>query len=75
VLGGQELIIILRADVGAYQIIYVAIIGTVMIAALLEWFLWLAAFLYCLWKVFRKANTWTIKFMAVVNAIVFVCLR
>lgn len=54
---------------------YVAVIGTVMLAAMLEWFLWLAAFLYCLWKVFRKANSWIIRVMAIANAIVFILLR
>ncbi|TID26812.1 glycosyltransferase family 2 protein [Venturia nashicola] len=57
------------------DIVYVAVIGTVMLAAMLEWFLWLAAFLYCLWKVFRKANSWVIRVMAIVNAIVFTLLR
>lgn len=33
------------------DIVYVAIVGTVMLAALLEWILWLLAFLYCLAKV------------------------
>lgn len=46
-----------------------------MLAAMLEWFLWLAAFLYCLWKVFRKANSWVIRVMAIANAIVFILLR
>ncbi|KAE9976118.1 hypothetical protein Vi05172_g7302 [Venturia inaequalis] len=57
------------------DLVYVAIIGTVMLAAMLEWFLWLAAFLYCLWKVFRKANSWVIRVMAIANAIVFILLR
>ena len=57
------------------QIVYVSIIGTVMLAAFLEWFLWLAAFLYCLWKVYQKAESWSIRILAVVNAVVFICMR
>lgn len=39
------------------QIIYTGIVGTVMIAAFVEWFMWLGAFLYCLVKVFQKAES------------------
>jgi len=46
-----------------------------MIAAFLEWFLWLAAFLYCLVKVFQKAEHWSVRVLAVVVAIVFTLLR
>ena len=57
------------------QIIYVAIIGSVMLMAFLEWFLWLAAFLYCLWKVYQKADIWSIKLLAVLNAVFFIAMR
>ncbi|KAF2430115.1 hypothetical protein EJ08DRAFT_734391 [Tothia fuscella] len=57
------------------DIIYVSIIGTVMLAAFLEWFLWLAAFLYCLWKVYMKAETFSIQLLAVLNAIFFIAMR
>lgn len=57
------------------DIIYVSIMGAVMIAAFLEWFLWLAAFLYCLVKVFRKAEHWSIKLLAFVMMIGFTALR
>ncbi|KAI4143632.1 MAG: hypothetical protein L6R39_004501 [Caloplaca ligustica] len=57
------------------DIVYVSIIGTVMLAAFLEWFLWLAAFLYCLVKVFQKAEHYTIKVLAVVMMILFTLLR
>jgi len=57
------------------QIVYVSIIGCVLSAAFLEWFLWLAAFLYCLVKVYIKAEHWTIKFMAVIMMIGFTLLR
>jgi len=49
--------------------------GTVMLAAFLEWFLWLAAFLYCLIKVYQKAEHWTIKFLALVMMFFFSALR
>ncbi len=46
-----------------------------MMAAFLEWFLWLAAFLYCLVKVFQKAEHWSVKILAVVMMIGFTLLR
>jgi chitin synthase len=46
-----------------------------MIAALLEWFLWVAAFLYCLVKVYQKAETVSIKILAVVIMFAFTSLR
>ncbi|KAL9001662.1 MAG: hypothetical protein Q9188_005366 [Gyalolechia gomerana] len=57
------------------DIVYVSIMGTVMMAAFLEWFLWLAAFLYCLVKVFQKAEHWTIRLLAVIMMILFTLLR
>ncbi len=49
--------------------------GTVMIAAFLEWFLGLAAFLYCLVKVFRKAENMMTRILAVLMMIAFTALR
>lgn len=46
-----------------------------MIAAFLEWFLWLAAFLYCLVKVYQKAEHWSVKVLAVIIAVLFTALR
>jgi chitin synthase len=46
-----------------------------MLAAFLEWFLWIAAFLYCLYKVFRKAEHWTINVLAILVGFAFVLLR
>lgn len=60
------------------DIIYVAVVGTVMLAALLEWILWLLAFLYCLIKVFQKANgkgRFGIRVLAVLNIVFFVAMR
>ncbi|KAK3306623.1 transferase-like protein [Chaetomium strumarium] len=57
------------------EIIYTGIVGVVMLAAFLEWFLWIAAFLYCLWKVFVKAEHWTVRLLAVLVGIAFTLLR
>jgi chitin synthase len=57
------------------QIVYVSIVGTVMLAAFLEWFLWLAAFLYCLVKVFQKAETISIRILSVIMMILFTGFR
>lgn len=57
------------------QIIYVAIVGPVMLAALFEWVLWLVAFLFCLVKVYTKADHWSVRFLAVVIMIFFTLLR
>jgi chitin synthase len=46
-----------------------------MLAAFLEWFLWVAAFMYCLVKVFQKAETWGIKLLALVMMILFFAFR
>ena len=54
---------------------YVAIMGPILSAAFLEWFLWLAAFLYCLVKVFLKAEHWSIRLLAVVMMFGFTLLR
>ncbi|KAE8139776.1 chitin synthase-domain-containing protein [Aspergillus pseudotamarii] len=53
----------------------VSIIGPLMLAAFVEWFLFLAAFLYCLVKVFQKAEHWSIKILAVAMMIIFTLLR
>lgn len=57
------------------QIVYVAIVGPVMLAALFEWVLWLVAFLFCLVKVYTKADHWSVRFLAVVIMILFTLLR
>ena len=57
------------------DIIYTSIIAPIMLAAVLEWVLWMAAFLYCLVKVYIKAEHWTIRFMAVVMIFFFVGFR
>ena len=57
------------------QIVYTAIVGSVMGMDFLEWFLWLGAFLYCLVKVYQKAEHWSVAVLAVVVGIVFTLLR
>ncbi len=57
------------------QIIYTGIVGGVMLAALLEWILWLSAFTYCLVQAFKKAEHWSNMVLAVVVGVVFVGLR
>ena len=46
-----------------------------MLAAFLEWFLWLAAFLYCLVKVYQKADNISIKVLAIIMMVLFTLLR
>lgn len=46
-----------------------------MCAALVEWFLWMAAFIYCLCQVYRKAEHWTINVLAVGVGTAFVLFR
>jgi chitin synthase len=50
-------------------------VGVVMLAAALEWFLWLAAFMYCLVKVFQKAEHWTVRILSVIVGVAFLLLR
>ncbi|KAK1755784.1 chitin synthase D [Echria macrotheca] len=57
------------------EIVYTSIIGLVMVAAFLEWFLWIAAFMYCLWKVFIKAEHWTVRVLAFIVGFLFLILR
>ncbi|TKA45729.1 Chitin synthase D [Friedmanniomyces endolithicus] len=60
------------------DIIYVGIVGTVLLAAFLEWILWLLAFLYCLVKAFQKADRelrWSTRILAFLNMIFFVAMR
>lgn len=57
------------------QIVYTSIVGLVMLAAFLEWILWIGAFMYCLWKVFRKSEHWTVNVLAVLVAAAFLLLR
>ncbi|KAL6354625.1 hypothetical protein LRP88_11969 [Fusarium phalaenopsidis] len=57
------------------DIVYTSIVGVVLVMACLEWFLWLAAFVYCLVKVFQKAEHWSINVLCVVVGVAFVLLR
>ena len=57
------------------DIVYVSIVGSIMLAALLEWILWLCAFLFCLAKVVQKADNFSVRVLAVANMIFFVAMR
>ncbi|KAJ9614666.1 hypothetical protein H2200_002803 [Cladophialophora chaetospira] len=57
------------------DIISISFIGPVVVAAFLESFLWVAAFLYCLSKAFAKADHWSQKILAVLFSILFIILR
>ncbi|PYH98525.1 chitin synthase D [Aspergillus ellipticus CBS 707.79] len=57
------------------DIVYVSILGPLLLAALLEWFLFLAAFVYCLAKVYQKADHWSIRVLAVIMMILFSLFR
>jgi len=46
-----------------------------MAMALLEWFLWVAAFMYCIVKVFQKAETISVRILGIFFGILFFCLR
>lgn len=55
--------------------VYLAVVGPLMLAAAFEWILWLAAFLYCLIKVYLKADHWSIKVLAAVMIVLFTLFR
>jgi chitin synthase len=57
------------------QIISVSLIGPVVLAAFLESFLWVAAFVYCFAKAYMKADHWTQRVLAVLLSVVFIILR
>lgn len=57
------------------QIVYLSIVGPLMLAAVFEWMLWLAAFLYCLVKVYQKADHWSIRVLAVTMILLFTLMR
>ncbi|KAK6438970.1 hypothetical protein LTR95_004834 [Oleoguttula sp. CCFEE 5521] len=60
------------------DIVFVSIVGSVMLAALVEWLLWLLAFMYCLMKVYQKAEgkgKWAIRTLALANMTFFMVMR
>lgn len=59
----------------SFQIVYLSILGPLMLAALFEWILWLAAFLYCLVKVYQKADHWSIRGLSVTMIFLFSMFR
>lgn len=58
-----------------FQIVYLSIVGPLMLAAIFEWILWLAAFLYCLVKVYQKADHWSIRVLSVTMVFLFTMFR
>lgn len=57
------------------KIVYLSIVGPLMLAAVFEWILWLAAFLYCLVKVYQKADHWSIRVLAATMMVLFSLVR
>ncbi|KAJ5284388.1 hypothetical protein N7497_000327 [Penicillium chrysogenum] len=57
------------------DIVYLSIVGPLMLAALFEWFLWLSAFIYCLIKVWMKADHRSVRVLAVVMIFLFTVIR
>ncbi|XWW95082.1 hypothetical protein V2A60_003033 [Cordyceps javanica] len=57
------------------DIVYTSVVGVIMLMAFLEWFLWLAAFLYCIFKAFKKAEHWSINVLCVIVGVGFVLMR
>ncbi|KAL5049713.1 hypothetical protein BDW71DRAFT_175301 [Aspergillus fruticulosus] len=57
------------------DIIFITTISPFMVAAFIEWILFLAAFIYCLIKVYQKADHWSIRALAVMMIILFSALR
>ena len=64
-----------HAILTSLQIVYLSIVGPLMLAAIFEWILWLAAFLYCLVKVYQKADHWSIRVLAVTMIVLFTLIR
>ncbi|RMD44524.1 hypothetical protein DV735_g519, partial [Chaetothyriales sp. CBS 134920] len=56
-------------------IVYLACVGPLFVAALLEWGLWLVAFCYCFCKAYQKADNWSQRLLAVVLMVVVVLFR
>lgn len=65
----------LHSPARSEQVVYAVLAGITLLAALLEWLLWLAAFLYCLYKVYEKAEHWSIKALAMVVGTIFLTIR
>ncbi|KIW58415.1 hypothetical protein PV05_02937 [Exophiala xenobiotica] len=57
------------------DIVCLAVVGPLVLAAFLESFLWVAAFCYCLRKAYKKANHWSQKLLAGIVTVAFVILR
>lgn len=65
----------LRILLTRLQIVYLCLVSPLLLAAFLEWILWLGAFLFALCKVYQKAEHWSTKVIAVIMMILFTILR
>lgn len=57
------------------DIVYTGIIGFLMILVIIEWTLWIVAFIYSLIKAYQKADRTSAKVLAVLVALTFTVLR
>ncbi|KUL88685.1 hypothetical protein ZTR_05066 [Talaromyces verruculosus] len=57
------------------DVVYITLVTPLILAAFAEWFLWLGAFLFGLVNVYRKAEHWTTRVIAVFIMILFSMLR
>jgi len=57
------------------QIVYTSIMAFIMLAAFLEWFLYLGAFLYCLSKAFMKAEHISVRIVSLIIGTLFAGMR
>lgn len=62
-------------DTDTVQIVYISCVSPILVAAFLEWFLWLAAFFYCLAKAFKKADRWSQRTLALLMFLIFLIIR
>jgi chitin synthase len=52
-----------------------SLIAPILVAAFLESFLWVGAFLYCFAKAFMKANHWSVRVLAVLFSILHIVMK
>lgn len=57
------------------QTTYICLAAPLLLAAFLEWILWLCAFLFALYKVYQKAEHWTTRVIAAIMMFLFTFLR
>ncbi|CRG89739.1 hypothetical protein PISL3812_06778 [Talaromyces islandicus] len=57
------------------DVAYVCLVAPLILAAFVEWVLWLGAFLFALCKVYQKAEHWSTQVIAVIMMVLFALLR